>query len=105
MIQFKFAREHREKQIKASTILALRWYVNQRNCKKKVYEKAKLDRKKVQIQQTLFKLIKVGAYWKRRDTTLGSTDLKMVAAFFSWKNKAWALKKEKVYDSQADLSE
>jgi hypothetical protein len=29
----------------------------------------------------------------------------MLAAFFSWKNKAWALKKEKVYDSQADLSE
>ena len=47
LIQFTFARGHREKQLKAGTFLALRWYVNRRRCKKMVYEKAKLDRKKV----------------------------------------------------------
>ena len=71
---------------------ALLWYNKQRKVKTQAYEKAKSDRKRIQSQKTLFKLMQVAAYWRRKtfegDALMLAThaDLKTKAAFAKWRN-------------------
>ena len=73
---------------------ALRGYVVSRKEKKAMYERALDARKRIKQQQTLFKMIRVAAYWTSKADTQGkpivgqasSYELRQKAAFARWKN-------------------
>lgn len=59
------------------------------------------------MQKSLLKLLRVGAYWKRKESGVVSSfqELKLLTAFIRWKNQARATRPQTIYDSQAPVHE